>query len=139
MAGHLPVPTGLFASQSSHGQTAWKRLEEMSYVQAVLWIGSRLADGLAYAHEHQVIHRDLKPDNILITREGRVLHDDVRLVAAAQAYTQAETLYAGDFLPDDAYADWSMAADGGAGAGLHDEGGARGEDADLVGGEQQGV
>lgn len=28
---------------------------------------------------------------------------------AAKAYTQAETLYAGDYLPDDVYADWSGA------------------------------
>jgi serine/threonine protein kinase/Flp pilus assembly protein TadD len=51
----------------------------MSYVQAVLWIASRLADGLAYAHEHQVIHRDLKPANVLLADDGQPLLLDFNL------------------------------------------------------------
>ncbi len=31
----------------------------------------QVADGLDYAHRHQVIHRDLKPANILVTEDGR--------------------------------------------------------------------
>ena len=32
-----------------------------------------LADGLAYVHEQGVIHRDVKPQNILIADDGRPL------------------------------------------------------------------
>ncbi len=31
----------------------------------------KIADGIAYCHEHGVIHRDLKPENILITAAGQ--------------------------------------------------------------------
>src|SRR5262249_53789483 len=48
-----------------------RRLEGLSYVEAVLWVGSRLADGLAHAHEQGILHRDLKPANVLLTDEGQ--------------------------------------------------------------------
>jgi serine/threonine protein kinase len=31
----------------------------------------KIADGIAYCHEHGVVHRDLKPENILITAAGQ--------------------------------------------------------------------
>jgi eukaryotic-like serine/threonine-protein kinase len=34
--------------------------------------GIQIAHGLAAAHEKGVVHRDLKPDNLFVTREGRV-------------------------------------------------------------------
>src|SRR5207244_427041 len=34
-----------------------------------------VADALAYAHEHQVVHRDIKPDNVLIARHHAVVTD----------------------------------------------------------------
>ena len=77
LSSPLPLPS----SPSSGGQIGWKRLEDMSYVQAVLWIGSRLADGLAYAHEHQVVHRDLKPANVLLADDGQPLLLDLNYLS----------------------------------------------------------
>ncbi len=38
----------------------------------VLRLGVQLAEGLAAAHEHGVVHRDLKPGNLQVTSDGRL-------------------------------------------------------------------
>jgi serine/threonine protein kinase/Flp pilus assembly protein TadD len=62
-----------------------RMLEGLSYVDAVLWMGERLADGLAHAHERGILHRDLKPANILLTDDGQPMLLDFNLSADTQA------------------------------------------------------
>jgi serine/threonine protein kinase/tetratricopeptide (TPR) repeat protein len=64
-------------------------LEGLSYVEAVLWLAARLADGLAHAHDRGVVHRDIKPANILVTDEGQPMLLDFNLSAAAPAADDA--------------------------------------------------
>jgi serine/threonine-protein kinase len=47
--------------------------------QVVAWTG-QLLDALAYCHERGVIHRDIKPQNIIVTPEGRAVLVDFGLV-----------------------------------------------------------
>jgi serine/threonine protein kinase len=41
-------------------------------VRKTIEYGIEIARGLAAAHNHTLIHRDLKPDNIFITKDGRI-------------------------------------------------------------------
>lgn len=56
-----------------------EQLAAMTYVDAITWIATRVADGLAHAHDSGVIHRDLKPANILLADTGQPLILDFNL------------------------------------------------------------
>ncbi len=48
-------------------------------VGAILWLVERIAEGLAHAHRHGIVHGDLKPANILISDDGQPLLLDFHL------------------------------------------------------------
>src|SRR6476619_4956620 len=41
-------------------------------VRELLELAVQMADGLAAAHAAGIVHRDFKPENVMVTREGRV-------------------------------------------------------------------
>lgn len=65
--------TSFIVMQYVEGDTLATRIERGSAeVTESLRITMQIADALAEAHSHGIIHRDIKPQNIMLTRRGQV-------------------------------------------------------------------
>jgi serine/threonine-protein kinase len=66
--------------------TKGRRLEEVEALEIVI----QVAEALRHAHERGFIHRDIKPKNIMISREGKVKLADLGLARALSDKAAAE-------------------------------------------------
>ena len=57
----------------------------------VLDIVAQVANGLYYAHEHGIVHRDVKPSNIMIQKDGHVKITDFGIARMASAAVRTQT------------------------------------------------
>jgi serine/threonine protein kinase/formylglycine-generating enzyme required for sulfatase activity len=69
-AARFDESPGLIASQPSPRQPA------KNYPAAIAQVGAEVADALACAHAAGIVHRDVKPANVLLRRDGRALLAD---------------------------------------------------------------
>ena len=56
-------------------------------VKEALNISVQIANGLSAAHENRIIHRDIKPQNIMISRDGKVKVADFGIAKVADSTT----------------------------------------------------
>jgi serine/threonine protein kinase len=81
-----------FAMPFVRGQNLWERFEVEGPFPAdqVVRVGCAVASALAYAHRQGVVHRDIKPDNIML-EDQRVLVADFGLARAVSEVHQKLT------------------------------------------------
>ena len=70
-----------FGMELIDGESAQDRLDREGKLSLdwALHIVRGVAEALKYAHERQIIHRDIKPDNIMLTKDGHVKLADLGL------------------------------------------------------------
>ena len=70
--------------------------------EEIVALGATVAEGLDYAHQKGIIHRDVKPSNILFTADGRPKITDFGIAHVEDSSLTEETL-AGEILGTPAY------------------------------------
>jgi parallel beta-helix repeat protein len=71
-----------------------QELAGLDHVDAVCFIGSRLADALGHAHRQGVLHRDIKAGNVLVSQYGRPLLVDFNM-AELRAAADGGSMFGG--------------------------------------------
>jgi serine/threonine protein kinase len=73
-------------SELLDGETLRERLASgVLPVRKTVEFGVQIARGFAAAHEKGITHRDLKPDNVFVTSDGRVKSLDFGLAKLTQS------------------------------------------------------
>ena len=84
--------THFLVSELLEGESLGERLQAGALpVRKAMDLGVQIATGLAAAHEKGIVHRDIKPDNIFLTRDGRAKILDFGLAKQSGAERSGES------------------------------------------------
>jgi eukaryotic-like serine/threonine-protein kinase len=77
------------------GRTLKEMIDEQAPLPAarIVDLGRQICDALEYAHRYGIVHRDVKPHNILVTRDGRVKIADFGIAVALGSSSLTEAGY----------------------------------------------
>ena len=83
--------TAYLVMELLQGETLGGRIVEAGALSAqeVMKLASALSDALAVVHEAGLLHRDIKPDNVFLTQDGRTVLIDF---GSARAYASGQTV-----------------------------------------------
>ncbi|MFO0821254.1 MAG: serine/threonine-protein kinase [Pirellulales bacterium] len=87
---HTPAPSPGPSRETVRGHSTLPAHRGVPHVRAMVELVAQAAEGLHHAHECGVIHRDVKPSNLLVDRRGKLSVADFGL-ARCQALTQVTT------------------------------------------------
>ncbi len=64
--------TYYFAMEHVEGESVAAQIERQGFIEerAALQVGAQMARALGHAHKHGLVHRDVKPQNVLVTKAG---------------------------------------------------------------------
>ncbi len=85
--------TPFLVMEYAPGGTLRKRLpkgERLPLPTFVAYV-QQVAEALQYAHDHRLIHRDVKPDNLLLGRQGEILLSDFGIALLAHSSRSQRT------------------------------------------------